>query len=423
MKRWGRVGGALVAAAWILALCLPAAQAANGPDVAANATTDAGGPVAIGASFSYTIGVANVGDEAARHVSLSDDLPTGIVPSGPPVLDFGDGHCTVAGSQTPGAPPHFSYLCEVSSLAAGASATVTFTVRVTGDVRCGSVTNRVRAEASNQPAASSGNDEASVTVEVACPPALTLAKSGPSYARVGQRVAFTFHARNTGRVAIEAVSVTDPGCDAAPERSAPGDTTLDPHETWVFRCTATIRRSTPSPFATTATAVGHAASGTARATARTALRVIHPRLTIVVTPAPGSGAPGDTVVYRYVVRNVGDATLTDVTVTDDRLGEIGTIAQLAPGHAATLRATRILSAADVWVTNVAAVRASDPTGASVEASGRASISIVAASGGTTGVGTGDGTAFTGADVTEPVAALIALGLVGLLLVRLTRRSA
>jgi uncharacterized repeat protein (TIGR01451 family) len=405
---------------------MPAAQAASGPDVAATVSSDAVGAVAVGGSFSYTIGVENVGDATARRVSLSDDLPTGIVTSGPPVLDFGDGHCTVAGSQAPGAPPHFSYHCEVRSLAAGASAAVTFSVRVTGDVRCGSVANRVRAEASNEPAANSGNDEATTTVEVACPPTLTLSKAGPSYAHVGQRVTFTYRARNTGRVAIDAVSVTDPGCDAPPKRSDSGGATLDPRDTWVFRCTATIRPSTPSPFATTATAVGQAATGTARASARAALRVIHPRLTIVVAPAPESGAPGDTVVYRYVVRNVGDATLTDVTVTDDRLGDIGTVARLAPGHAATLRATRILSATDVWVTNVASVRASDPTGASVEASGQASITIVGASSGPTGDGTGDGgtdgTAFTGADVTWPLAALVALGIAGLVLVRLTRRA-
>jgi hypothetical protein len=124
-----------------------------------------------------------------------------------------------------------------------------------------------------------------------------------------------------------------------------------------------------------------------------------------------------------VVRNVGDVALTHVTVVDDRLGSIGAVARLAPGHAMTLRATRILSADDVWVTNVASVRATDPTGASVDASDEASVSLVAASGGSAGGAGSDGTAFTGTAVTRPFAALVALALAGLVLVRVTRRSA
>jgi hypothetical protein len=154
--------------------------------------------------------------------------------------------------------------------------------------------------------------------------------------------------------------------------------------------------------------------------------VIHPRLTLVVTPAPVSGTPGDSIVYRYVVHNVGDVTLTDVAITDDRMGPIGTVATLAAGHTATLQTTRVLSDVDVWVTNVASARASDPTGATVEASDDASISLVAGSHGSAGGADGggpDATAFTGMDVTRPVAATVALVLVGVLLVGLARRSA
>jgi hypothetical protein len=258
---------------------------------------------------------------------------------------------------------------------------------------------------------------------VACPPTITLSKAGPAYAHVGQRVTFVYRARNAGPVPIDDVSVADPGCDTAPERVGQGGGALDPRETWVFRCTATIRGSTPSPFATTATAVGRAATGTARASARATLRVVHPRLTIVVTPTPVSGTPGDSIVYRYVVRNVGDVALTHVTVADDRLGSIGAVATLAAGHAMTLRATRTLSADDVWVTNVASVRATDPTGASVDASDEASVSLVAASGGSAAGAGSDGTAFTGTAVTRPLAALVALALAGLVLVGVTRRSA
>ncbi|NOX44179.1 MAG: DUF11 domain-containing protein, partial [Caldiserica bacterium] len=49
-------------------------------------------------------------------------------------------------------------------------------------------------------------------------------------------------------------------------------------------------------------------------------------------------AAGATVYWKYIVQNTGNVTLTDVTVFDDKLGVVGTVAQLAPGDTATFYA-------------------------------------------------------------------------------------
>jgi hypothetical protein len=50
-------------------------------------------------------------------------------------------------------------------------------------------------------------------------------------------------------------------------------------------------------------------------------------------------AVGSTVTFEFVVTNTGNITLTNLAVTDDVLGSIGTIASLAPGSSQTLTAT------------------------------------------------------------------------------------
>lgn len=55
---------------------------------------------------------------------------------------------------------------------------------------------------------------------------------------------------------------------------------------------------------------------------------------------PGPAVPaGSTVTWTYEVTNTGDVPLTNIVVTDDQEGSIGTIPTLAPGASATLTKT------------------------------------------------------------------------------------
>ena len=64
---------------------------------------------------------------------------------------------------------------------------------------------------------------------------------------------------------------------------------------------------------------------------------------IAKTASELSIGKGESVTYTYVVTNTGSTYFKDVTVTDDKLGAIGTIDLLAPGAAQTLTATAVLT--------------------------------------------------------------------------------
>jgi len=399
------------------------ARAGGAPDLVAAKSSDAVGTQSVGSTFSFTISVTNQGDADAQKVVLSDNLPIGMKVVGHPVASFGDGSCLVASSVSTDRPEAWSVYCKSDSLAAGETASATFGVLVTAEIRCGEVANEAHAEAKNEPSADHGNNTATASIDVACTPSLSMTKSGPAYGHVGDEVVFTMRVTNTGKVAFGDVSVRDPGCATSPSRVSDGngDAELGPREAWTYRCTAKIPKGTGRLFTTTGTAVGHSPDGNARANAHATVRVLRPHLSIVVTPDPASGTPGDTVTYRYVVRNVGDAVLTDITVTDDRLGSIGSVPQLAPGHAVTFHADRVLSATDVWVTNTATASGDDPSGRSVRATGAASVSIVADAGQGSGSDPNDGTAFTGTDAGDLALIGLDLAVIGLALLRAARR--
>jgi hypothetical protein len=212
------------------------------------------------------------------------------------------------------------------------------------------------------------------------------------------------HVTNSGSIALDHVTVTDPGCDTAPHSLGGG--LLSPGEQRTYRCRHLVRADTPDRFVTTATVRAASAVGAAHASARAATRVLKPTLSISVIPDPASGTAGAAITYRYIVRNTGNTTLTDLRVTDDRLGSVGSAPQLAPGHSVRFSVQRTLTATHVWVTNTATVAAHDASGRRVTANDRSSVTTVGSN------GSGDGTAFTGGDATLPGIAALALALVG-----------
>src|SRR5205814_3952753 len=63
--------------------------------------------------------------------------------------------------------------------------------------------------------------------------------------------------------------------------------------------------------------------------------VIEPHVQVVKS-VPSRAHEGDKVSYDFKVTNIGDTDLTNVTVVDDKLGDIGTIASLKVGESKTL---------------------------------------------------------------------------------------
>ena len=151
---------------------------------------------------------------------------------------------------------------------------------------------------------------------------------------------------------------------------------------------------------------------------------------IAKTVDPASGNPGDHVTYTYVVANTGTADVTDLTVDDDQLGQVGTAPSLAPGDEVTFHTRARLPAQGDTVVNVATVSATTDDAGRCSAKDEAVVTIVSAGGGGDDDGGnppgqegpgGGGTAFTGpADLPAGLMAILLLAGSGAL--ALARRS-
>ena len=89
------------------------------------------------------------------------------------------------------------------------------------------------------------------------------------------------------------------------------------------------------------------------------LTPLHPSI-LVAKSGPDSAIPGQTVTYSFKVTNTGDVNLTNVTVKDDKLGDVGTIAALAVGESQTLTKDFVVPAATPAVDNTATACGVDP---------------------------------------------------------------
>ena len=435
MARMARTGSSAVAllarrgAAWVaggvllLLVVAPSARATDAPDLTVTKSSDAVGALHAGDTLRYTVTVTNNGTATAHDVELGDDLPVGLLPR--TILPvFPGGSCTVAGSQGGSGPPHYSVFCARDTLSAGASAATSFEVKLTHAVSCGTLVNIAHAAASDEPASARGNNNGSVSDTVSCPPSISIDKHVPTYAHVGDEVAVSMVVTNRGSIDLHGVRVTDAGCSGAITLVADGDgdPTLAPGETWRYGCRQRVTHSAGQHLTTTAVVTAASVDGRARASDRASLRVLRPGLTLRVTSDPISGSPGDTITYRFVLHNTGDATLTDISVHDDQLGDVGQVSQLVPGHSVALTVERLVGARHVWVIDRAKATGADPSGHAVTATGSAAVTLVAPNAGGPASG-GDGTAFTGAPIAAPLSAGIMLALlgVGALLVERRRR--
>jgi uncharacterized repeat protein (TIGR01451 family) len=103
--------------------------------------------------------------------------------------------------------------------------------------------------------------------------------------------------------------------------------------------------------------------------------VLNPAITIVKTANPASVSVSGPVTYSYVVTNTGDTTLFGILVTDDIIGAIGRIPELAPGESVTLTKTVDVDASTP-PTNIGTAVGTDVLGLTVTASDDETITVV-----------------------------------------------
>ncbi len=220
-------------------------------------------------------------------------------------------------------------------------------------------------------------DTDTATVDVISPDIHITKSASPAVVLAGGQVTFTMLVENLGSNPIADVVVTDNQCTVT---FVGGDTNnnslLDPAEVWTYRCVTTVTQDTVN----TAAVSGQPSDNTGTPlpgippvtdTDTATVDVVNPAIQVVKTVSlsgvcPGSDSlsvvSGSTVTYCYVVVNTGDVAMSNITVSDDKLGNICTIAgPLAPNASQTCTATATITQD---VTNVGTVsgQPSDPQG-------------------------------------------------------------
>ena len=254
---------------------------------------------------------------------------------------------------------------------------------------------------------------------------INIDKDGPAVVHVGDTITYRLAVSLTTSTPLTNVTVTDPICDSAPtlvsKDGGNHNDTLEPGETWNYRCQHVVTATDPDPLPNTATATGTTPNGD-QVTDQDShvVDIIHPAIQIVKTASPNSLSPGETVTYTYVTTNIGDTTLFEVEVTDDKLGHICTIPHpLDPGESFTCTATFQVPDLAGPIDNVGTAVGHDKLDLSVTDNDAASVVVVL---GTTVTPPPGGVAFTGTAGVVPLAGLaLLLLLAGTGILFLTRR--
>ena len=271
------------------------------------------------------------------------------------------------------------------TLAPGATQTFTATYEVTqADIDAGTDLTNI-ATADGMPVR--GNllpvtDDETVTIE-APTPAATLEKTADVTANLqpGDIVTYSYLITNTGNVTLDNLSVSDiqSGTGTLSAITPATVATLAPTETVTFTATYEVTQTDIdvsddiTNTATLASTPRLGSLGPVQDTEVVSPADPSPGLAIEKTADVTTGlSVGQTVTYTYAVRNPGNITMNDVTVTDVHQGT-GTLSAitpssvtLAPGASQDFTATYVVTQADIdagsAITNEATVNANPAVG-------------------------------------------------------------
>ncbi|MGV8851438.1 MAG: DUF7507 domain-containing protein [Rhodoglobus sp.] len=282
-----------------------------------------------------------------------------------------------------------------------ATATANYTI-IQDDVDAGSVTNIAQALGAT-PAGTEYFEfsDPAVNPTVTRTSSVTIDKTGatPDGSGLGDRVRYAFTIGNTGNTTLTDVAIDDPlvGLSAI-VYSWPGTSgELAPAEVatataWYALTQADLDRgyvrNTAAVDATSSIGAATSSVGPIDVATDTAGAAIDVTKDGALEPG-AAGFEGDTVEYSFTVRNSGNVTLTNVTLTDPlpNLSALtytwpaATAGTLAPGQSATAVATYVLTQADVDAGNVDNTVTADgdtPSGGTVQRTADETVTIAPA---------------------------------------------
>jgi cysteine-rich repeat protein len=132
-------------------------------------------------------------------------------------------------------------------------------------------------------------------------------------------VTYTYTVLSIGPRALHNVTVTDNQC--APVHLVSGDSNgngyLEPGETWIYSCQATVNKTTTNIATATGYSDGLTATDTAPATVVVGASLVPPLIHVLKVPDPVVlPAGGGLVTYHYIVTNLSSVPLGQVTLAD-----------------------------------------------------------------------------------------------------------
>ncbi|WP_205943052.1 DUF7507 domain-containing protein [Pedobacter frigidisoli] len=311
-------------------------------------------PTAVGGVLNYNMVIKNTG-----NVTLSNLIIT-------------DANAVVTGSP-------------IATLAPNTTTTITASHTLTqADVDAGTYSNSasitakppVGANVTDISGTTEANDTPTVTTIVASP-SITLVKTGV-LSTDENSIAYTFTVKNTGNVTLTNISVSDvkiaSGITMSPLTLAPGASATGT-ATYII----TQAEKDAGSVSNTATAiakppVGANVTATSTSGSGTGPTVITftPKPSVTLVKTVNGTVPttvGGVLNYNLVIKNTGNVTLSNLTITDANAVVTGSpIATLAPNTTTTITASHTLTQADVdagTYSNSASITAKPPVGANV----------------------------------------------------------
>jgi len=262
-----------------------------------------------GTTVTYSYLVTNTGQVPLSHISISDDQP---------VADLS---------------------CPADALDPGQSTTCTATMVITGDT-----INTATASGTAQ-SQTFTSDPSSATVQV-INPSLSIVKTGDQSAvETGATVNYSYLVTNTGNDPIIDIAVSD---SPVPTGLSCPETELAPGEN--MTCTSSVVLDsgdfTAGEYKNTATVSGtDSLDGEVNGGPSSwTVKLLVPGLNIQKDASAPVILSGDSVTYTYTVTNSGEVGLTNVVITDDRLGPVCTIPSLPVGASDSCQMTTTLNA-------------------------------------------------------------------------------
>jgi uncharacterized repeat protein (TIGR01451 family) len=182
----------------------------------------------------------------------------------------------------------------------------------------GNLSNTVTADSvESAPATSTKN------IPITSGPSIHVVKSSPtaSVTAAGQVVPYTFTVTNPGNVTLTAITVADPKCNVAPAYSsgdANSDAKLQQSETWLYTCSHTVTQAEVDAGGNLSNTVSADSTESVPATDTVNIPVAQsPSIQVVKSSTTVSvSAAGQVVPYTFTVTNMGNVTLTGITVAD-----------------------------------------------------------------------------------------------------------